>query len=338
MFYYHSALMLLDVSSRTGIFEILYQLVPVCPAVFLFTVGYSLTISWQKRKANRIKWALHIVKRGLLLMLAGAFLFIMEHGFQIPDLLAAPGILYTIGLSIIVLGLMLLVPFPTVAVAILTTLYTALTLYLLSGGIKLFPLTTGYEPQTPTILFAMNGTLIGLLASRLRNTRIKTRILFSIATLSIAILTLLTFRFGFMELFDQSSSRYIIERSFNRNLGIYQLVTGNSVPWPWYSSSVWNYDIPAFFSSLLVVISLFSLGLLAEPFLQRLQIDSLLLPGRYALINYFFHFLVIIALLNFLPGVPLGKVAFCCVLAGLLTASYLVSWRFDTVKKLRRGN
>ena len=111
MFFFHVVLILLPEADIGGVTRVLFDIVPLDAALFLFLVGFSLTLSLHRHtELTAVQFLTKKVVRGILLILAAAFLFLLQLGVQLPDLLISSGILNTIGWLCIIGGVMLTVP------------------------------------------------------------------------------------------------------------------------------------------------------------------------------------------------------------------------------------
>lgn len=86
----------------TRLFTELLVVTSLSSALFLFLVGFSLVISFQKHKDKKRKtWIKKKTKRGIILILLSYLLFFFKYGLTRKEALATSGILQLIGLFLI---------------------------------------------------------------------------------------------------------------------------------------------------------------------------------------------------------------------------------------------
>lgn len=155
MVYNHIFIFLYKNTGNTTL-NFINNLIPICLALFVFTSGYSLTInSGYKKLKKRITFA-------FILMFISSLLFIVENGFQYPDFIFSSGILYTIGINLIIFTLMgnyiknKIIFYPVILILSIT-IYITLRLL----NLNIFHLITGYEPFLPVFIYGLFGFIYG---------------------------------------------------------------------------------------------------------------------------------------------------------------------------------
>lgn len=331
MFFQHAFLVLLLSREKTGFTNFLDEIIPICPALFLFIAGYSVTLSSSPAGQK----ARLLLKRGCILILCGMLLFFIEYGVQMPDLLFTPGILHTIGIFLLLMAFLFSWPRPVPAVYLACLAGTVLYLLLSFSGLVLFPLTTGYEPWLPTILFGLYGAACGLFF-RTKDEKKALKPLLFLFGLGLAISVVYTIKYGFCRILYDDIGRLTIERTFNVATMLPDLFTrtGNSAEMRAY---VWNFSLHSFIAVFAIILMLFSLcKILEKPFLHKIP-SFVFLPGRFAFVNYFFH-LTVLAVIAVTAGFNiLTKVQFYLLLFTLFAASYGVSYLSSKIREKMKG-
>jgi len=327
MFFQHIVLGLLQQNENQGVVLFLFNIVPICPALFLFVSGFSVTILTDKYEKSFLFKKLF--KRGFSLIIISLFLFFFENGFQLPDIFFASGILNTIGLLIIVSSVIILLPYKIVLTSAVIAILLLIHIIFEILNVRIFPLNNGFEPLMPTITFGFIGLLFGLIHNYLdkRNFRI------FILTTCFASLFLLIILFLFNNGFDVYSENgtYDIMRTFeNKYMYVTNLFEKNYTGIT--EKFIWNYKVNNFFASLFAVFILFSAAYSAENFLRKRLPDFFVLPGQFALINYVFHFLYLIIIIAVFGYNALSLIQFVIVLLLLFALSYLLSFILKKIK------
>jgi peptidoglycan/LPS O-acetylase OafA/YrhL len=337
MFFFHVVLILLPDAEITGVIRVLFDIVPLDAALFLFLVGFSLTLSLRRHsELTTLQFLKKKLLRGLLLILASAFLFFLQLGLQLPDILISSGILNTIGWLCIIGGLILAAPYRKIILIISIMILCIFTFLCEHYEIFFIPFNWGYEPMSPTILFGLFGLLYGLFYNTDYNEKHVKNIAMIIGV-NVLIVLLCSFC-----LFWQSSlldvlrdSRYIIQRKFSTAATLPYLFSGASGNLGTFPATIWNYRLPSFLLSLSVVCVMFSGFHFLESFFRKNIPHAVLLPGAHALSSYFYHFIVI-AILVYIFGrqsFTLWTVLFLLVL--LYAGSYLLSLLITVLKRKR---
>jgi uncharacterized membrane protein len=200
---------------------------PIIPALFLALAGASLVLSHHQARGSSnyhgFTWFRRQATRAFGLWAISVFFYLCQDGWHWPDTLIAPGILGTIGFSILTLSAVLLLPHfagPTVA-AVLGA--AGLQVWMDAHQMKCVWLTAGNSPVLPLVTFAWAGGLYahcGLAMSRgkgdnLGFSRWVTRMAafgLGIAGLSVAIF--LFKKYGLEELFSKPLGRSDAGRVF----------------------------------------------------------------------------------------------------------------------------
>jgi hypothetical protein len=132
-------------------------------ALFLFLVGFSLVISFYRRRGgSKLTWIFRKWQRGLVLIFLSYFLFFFKFGLERVDALATSGILQLIGL-ILILGSLLFglkrrlrVTF----VLVLNYLVLLTDFALRTKGIEIPLLNVYIFPILPHLSYALGGLLV----------------------------------------------------------------------------------------------------------------------------------------------------------------------------------
>ncbi|HPO50814.1 MAG TPA: heparan-alpha-glucosaminide N-acetyltransferase domain-containing protein, partial [Spirochaetota bacterium] len=250
MFFQHSVLALLAPGDNSGIILFLYELVPFCPALFLFLSGYSTTLKYEK-DANFIldnKYLFRALKKGGILILSSMLLFFIEHGFQIPDFFVASGILNSIGWMIIISTLILKTkPKKTFFLLLIITLL-ALTVIFEKISFFVIPFNYGYEPTSPTIIYGFIGVFWGLLLISLKNEKTKNVFVILFGVSGVIILTFYAVKYGFGRVFHSDIGRYEVVRRFDLSF-LPQSIFSSSKESGFYTAKIWNYNTECMIAS-----------------------------------------------------------------------------------------
>ncbi len=337
MFYQHAVLVLLKNNENKGIILFLFELVPICPALFLFISGFSLIISYQKRQdLINNNYYLHLLKRGFILIVFSTILFLIEYGFQFPDLIVSSGILNTIGLMIIISTLFLMLPYKKIFLSVFIIIIILAAYLLEITKINLIPFNHGYEPIVPTITFGLIGLLIGLLLNQYKENIKKERIfMLLLGVFGIFIFLYFSIKYGIFKIFFSDIGRYYIERTFNESYFLNNIFSGAMFNNFQITVSVWNFSTECFFASLGVVFMFFSGTYFLEKYFKKFLPDNVFIPGRFAFFNYFYH-LAVIALFVIIFGYNIFSLKhFLIFLSVLFFSSYVFSYLLLIIKKNR---
>lgn len=291
MFFQHSALTLLKSEENKGFTNFLFEIVPFCSALFLFLAGFSLTISCFKYKDKK-SFILRLLVRGIILILCSSFLFLIDNGFQFPDILFSSGILNTIGIFIIFSIIVFIFDNKNIRLLltfIILIIFTIVTVYFDIKKIYIYPFNYAYESISPTIIFGFIGLFIGLLLNDNNDKKRERIIIFTLFFIGMLILTISTIRFGFLKAFYLDQGRYTIERIYTTRYLLFNFLDHQFSK---FSVSTWNFNTFSFITAIGTTFVLFSVFYFLEPLLKRINY-FLIMPGKYAFINYFFHFILI---------------------------------------------
>jgi uncharacterized membrane protein len=187
---------------------LLYE--PVIPSLFLFLVGFSLTLSRSAARARfgeadsasaGFTWYARQARRAVGLWAISVVFFVAEYGARLPDALLSGGILAVIAFSILLVGALLLVPGRAVGVALALPLIAGTVVFqrLDAQAHVIYPLTSGAAPLLPMMLFALAGAWVG----GVRNAR--ARWILGLAGAAVAVA--LIHRFGAEALFTKPFGR-----------------------------------------------------------------------------------------------------------------------------------
>ena len=337
MYYQHTVLGLLQPSELTGAATYFYEIVPFCPALFLFLAGFSARLSMQK-KTDMKTAGFGLMRRGLILIGLSAVLFFFEHGLQFPDFPFSTGILNSIGWFLILTGAIIMLPKWKTVFCALTALLTAAYIALDLTGFKLFPLTDGYEPMLPTILFGFYGLVAGLAVEKLEDSKVATCVFnWSLIAAGLGVHIVDSFRFGFLRVFFPRHGRVSVERTFDGSLnpigGLVDPQTGS------YKAVVWNFNMESFVAALAATILLFGLARVFEKPIQKLP-SGCALPGEFALGNYIFHLIAIAVTVAICGFNSLTLWQTLAVFIGLVAVSYIGTavWKAIRTNKISSTN
>lgn len=335
MFFQHGVLALLKYNENQGIIYFLYEIVPFCPALYLFLSGYSLSISYNKINMKELKkqFVLNHIKKGILLIFGSMILFIIEYGFQLPDLIIAPGILNTIGLMIIASVLILIFPYKKIILSILITSLIIITLILEIKQIFVIPFNYGYEAISPTIIFGFIGLLTGLYMNDINSNRRNFRIfMYTLFSAGVFVFIYFSIKYGPFKVFFQDIGRYRIQRIFNESKFLTNIFSKNPNT-STIVAYVWNYTIENFVASLSMVFILFTTGHYIENIFQKYLPENIFVPGKHALFNYFYHLIIIGILVIFVGYNLFSKSMFIVFLLCLFISSYVFSYFIEVFRK-----
>jgi len=338
MFFQHSVLGLLKPEDNTGIIYFLFEIVPFCPALFLFLAGFSMTFKFEKQDNPLIdnNYLFHLIKRGFLLIVCSQLFFFFEHGFQLPDFFVASGILNTIGLMIIISGLLLKFKYKKIIFSILVILLLVSTTLMGVFQIYIVPFNYGYEPISLIIIYGFIGVLFGLILISQKNPFDKRNFVLFLSTIGLFIMIFYTIKFGFGKVFFSDIGRYEIVRHFHQNM-LPQNILFNSKDVSLYIARIWNFNFHSMVASLGTVFLLFGIGYLLEPFFQKVLKNNIFLPGKYAFVNYFYHLIVIALFVVIFDFGIFSKWQFVIFIVLLFVFSYLISFVIDR-KLFRKKN
>jgi len=334
MFFFHTVLVLLPQKQINGVIGFFYDIVPLDAALFLFLAGFSLTLSLGKHpELSAFRFLQKKIARGLLLMLAAAFLFFMEFGIQLPDMFISSGILNTIGVLCIAGGVVLVVSGRRIILGLLIAALCLLTFIFEYSSIFTVPLNWGYEPWSPTIIFGFIGIFCGLLVNNAATPKARRVFVLAMGAAGLCLVLYFMINGGILDTLIQG--RYVIERRFSTTATLSHLFTGGAAADAGFTATVWNYRLTAFLLSLGAVWLLFCAAFFLEPLLRRFIPAGVLLPGAHALSNYFFHLFVLSVIVILLGELVLSVGMVLLVLAGLYAGSYLLSIIMQYIKRAR---
>ena len=333
MFFQHAVLALLQNSENKGIILYLFELVPICPALFLFIAGFTLNISYNRKKIININnFMIHLFKRGLILIIMSSILFLLEYGFQLPDLLISSGILNTIGLMIIIASFIIRVPYKKIFMSILIIVLIITTYFLEKNKVNIVPFNYGFEPISPTITFGFIGFLTGLFFYQFKDNIRKEKIfVLLLGIFGLLIFLFFSIKYGIFKIFFSDTGRYVISRKFNESYFLMNIFS--------YSSNseimvnIWNFNTECFLASLGVVFLFFSLTYYLEKYFKKFLPENIFVPGQFAFFNYFYH-LAIIAIFVLIVGFNNFSLnQFLLFLSLLFISSYVFSYLLLIIKK-----
>ena len=285
MIFQHTVLALLKSEYHHGVIKFLFDIVPLDPALFLFVAGFSITLSYNRKKGSSLDFAKHQIKRGVLLILAAALLFFIENGLQPPDIFISPGILNTIGIMIICSAIIINLPYKLLISLILSMLLIVFTLFFEIKDIFFVPFNYGYEPLTPTIIFGFIGLFTGILLEKTNKN--KKIVVLIIGVIGLSIFAFYSVKYGLFKIITSEMGRYDVQRNFNEAFLPQNLLHFNEIKGT-FAAYVWNYKMNCFFASLGFVLAIFSLTYFLESFLKYLP-KYVFFAGQNALFNYFYH-------------------------------------------------
>jgi len=333
MFFQHSMLVFLNPDQYNGFLFFLFELVPICPALFLFISGFSLTMYFEKNNIRLIenKYFFHLLKRGFLLIICGSILFFIEHGFQLWDIFISSSILNTIGIMIIISALILKTPYKKTFSIVITLFFVIITYILENNNIEFFPINIGYEPWSPTIIFGFLGLVIGLLYDYFKKHKNIYVIILGITGFFITIFYFI--KFGPFKIFFTDTGRYTVTRIFNEALQPQNIINFLNSKKIIYEASIWNYNFDCFIASFGIVLILFASGYLIENILQKYLPENVFIPGKFAFFNYFYHLAIIGIMVLILGFGFMNKLNLFIFLLILFISSYIFSFLIYYVKK-----
>ncbi len=335
MFFFHVVLILLPEAEINGVMRVLFDIVPLDAALFLFLSGFSLTLSLCKHKdLPALQLAKNKVKRGLLLILAAGSLFLLQLGVQLPDMLICSGILNTIGWLCVIGGLLVMLPHQKIIISLLIAGLLVFTFGCEYYEIFFIPFNWGYEPMSPTIIFGLIGMLCGLFYNLSDHEKQKRNITIIIGAAGAALLIYFIWHNNILE--TLRDSRYLIKREFSTAATLPYLLSGGLADPGNFSAIVWNYRLPSFCLSLGIVCVLFSGFSFLEPFFKKYIPHAVFLPGAHALSSYFFHFVVIAVLAMVFGTKSFGLWTVLVILVLLYAGSYLLSLLVVFIKRKKR--
>ncbi len=336
MFFQHSVLILLKQNDNVGIIKIVFDIVPLCPALFLFVAGLSLTLPFENENYTYSKKSLfHSIKRGVELIIISSILFFIQFGFQLPDIFISSSILNSIGILIIVSALILIFKDRAYISLIFTFILICLfaTLDIKEIGIK--PLTIGYEPIFPTIIFGFVGLTVGLFFAELKkNQFIQKTYIITLCYVGLIILLFFIVKYGYLNVLKE---RHTVTNMFDSSLTLQNIFTKGSGVKSYFIETIWNYNIESFLASLGFVLAIYSIFFFLEPIFNKSRsLNKLLLPARYSLFNYIFHLLFIGTTTLIFGYNNLNTISLIAFLIILLFLSYALSYIIERGKKWKR--
>ncbi|MBN2544844.1 MAG: DUF1624 domain-containing protein [Spirochaetes bacterium] len=321
MFFQHMVLSLLIQNENQGAILFLFNLVPICPALFLFVSGFSITILLNKYEKNMLYKKL--IKRGFLLIIISFFLFFFENGLQFPDIFFASGILNTIGLMIIISSFIILLPYKIIITTMIILILLSIHIIFEIFNIKLFPFNNAFEPIIPTVTFGFIGLLFGFFHNIFNNKNFKIFIMITGFLSLFFLFFLFSFNEGF-SVYSENGTYEIIRFFKNKYMYITNIIENNYTGIT--EKFIWNYKVNNFFASLSAVFILFVIFYILEDFFKKRLPDFFTLPGQFALINYVFHFLYIIVFIIIFGYNNLTLIQFIIFLFLLFALSYFLSF------------
>lgn len=328
MFFQHSVLALLSPEDNIGIINFLYELVPICPALFLFLSGFSLTFKFEKSDKFIIdkSFLFNNLKRGIILILCSQLLFFFEHGLQFPDIVIASGILNSIGFMLIISAFLLRFKYKKTIFSIFTLILVILTVIFEKFNIYFVPFNYGYEPMSPTITYGFFGVLFALFLFSFKEAKNRSRFVGFSGILGFAIVLFYTLKYGPGKVFSFDFGRYEIFRHFSRSMMPQNLFFNGGNETSMYTATIWNYNTPDMIASFGSVLALFSIAFFLEPFFQRAFPKNIFLPGKYSFVNYFYHLIVIALFVVIFDYGIFNKIWLIVFLLLLFVFSYLMSF------------
>ncbi len=265
---------------------------PFVAAAFLFVAGASLVLA-RRAAVDAASFRRRLPRRVAGLLLLSMALFVLEYGFELPDLVVSSGVLGVIALGSLACGGALLSPHRDALLVALAALAVAVTALLDTSGASVPGLNAGPGGAVPMLAF----TALGALG-------------FARGTRGFAALTaLLAVPFGVVLVSGQPwlterVSRYASHAS---GLALTDLFARSQAGHGTLLVTFWNH-------SALGAVALFfplCLGLLAFVTLPRAvaahrALDPLALLGRHALLAYVGHLglLGLVQLHGFAPATP----------------------------------
>lgn len=338
MFFQHGVLTVLKQSDNSGAIYFLNEIVPFCSALFLFLAGYSLVLSLKKCGvySYNLQNFTHFIRRGVILIAASSVLFLIENGFQVPDIFFASGILNTIGIFIIVSSAFLFIPYRRIFFTVFTISATIVYAVLDINKIYFVPFNYGYEPIFPTILFGFIGITFGLIVDSIEEkSKLEKTFYLCLALIGVVIHLAFSFKYGFLKVFFTEYGRYTVERIFSEKYLISSLFYGG-YEYSNFQALIWNFRTNSFIAALGSTFFLIGSLYFMENFFQKYLPKKVFIPGKYAFINYFYH-LAILALLTQTIGFNvLGKYQFLALLVSLFIGSYIISYITDLITKRKK--
>lgn len=325
MFFYHAVLVLLDPVHNTGFIKALYDMVPVCGAMFLFASGYSLSLmpGFKDRQA-RFRSMKKNALRAFVLIAASIVLFIMEYGPQFPFFLTSSGILSTIGLFIMLGSLLLCADRPFLTVILASSVLVILYLAGFFSLPVLRALTMGYEAPMPTILYGLIGLTCGLSARTYANIFFFKKLVPVISLILGSILVLVYGApAGYPALFSDGLGTAYNTLFFDTRLMPLRIITGSIGGY--LEESVWNYNVTGFTAALGWVLVLYGIMSLSGSYIKKSP-DILLIPGQTALVNYILHLAVLAVIVTAAGYNALGLPMTMVVLGLMMIAAWAVSY------------
>jgi len=334
MFFQHSILILLREDDNLGIIRILFDIVPLCPALFLFVAGLTLTIPFENDGYIYTKRSLfHLIIRGTLLIVISSVLFLIQFGFQFPDMLISTGILNTIGIFIIISSLILKFKNKTYISLFFTFIIIFLFIILDIKKIGIKPLTIGYEPLLPTVIFGFIGLTVGLFFYELKkNQFIQKSFIITLGYIGLIMLLFFIVKYHYLNVLKE---RHSLINIFDSNYALQNIFNKYSSKHH-YTESIWNYNIESFLASTGFVIAIYSIFFFLDHFFKNRNIYNFFLLARYPLFNYIFH-LILIGSATLLFGYNnLNTISIAIFFIILFSLSYSLSYIIERGKKWKK--
>jgi len=132
-------------------------------ASFLFLAGYSLVLARNSSTQSNFCFFLGILRRSGWLYLIAILMFIAEHGTDLPDLAASPGILSMIAVALVITSAGILCPRPILALASISITVVTATFILESLGYAVSGLNSGPGGAIPLIAYSTLGAICAIL-------------------------------------------------------------------------------------------------------------------------------------------------------------------------------
>lgn len=130
-------------------------------ASFLFIAGFSLVLAHRSMdRVGRRTWLLGILRRAAWLYLISFVMFLPEHGFELPDILASSGILSVIAIAVVTTAAALVSAHPDAWLGVLAVTIIGVTYALERLGLPVSGLNAGPGGAIPLILFSALGALV----------------------------------------------------------------------------------------------------------------------------------------------------------------------------------
>lgn len=272
---------------------------PFTSALFLFLVGYSLSLSKQTFKGEN--WALKNLKRSGELYLIGFIFFFLEKGFQWPDLFLSPSILSCIAISIV--SLTALIELNKNYLWVVTTIGVFAISFLIEDKYLVTGLNGGFGGVFPLILFSF----LGYYTSKASNKN-----MFFLIGLS-AIFWLVPGKWvAYYPTFYKAFPTGETGLDF-----IKYLISGGEVVN--YKITFWNHTVLSVLRLMSpILLSFFILQKYQEKLKLKVYHQQLALLGRNSLVLYVYHltFIAVFSLLGWVPKNAIQAWSFIGLIVG----------------------